>query len=63
MYRDYLKYKPEDALIHMETMLEEVRKVSGLFILVWHDRSFASWPEFKGWKQVFAELIKLAARK
>lgn len=62
-YRDYLKYRPEDALIHMETMLEEVKKVSGLFIFVWHDRSFAPWPEFKGWRSVFIELLKLAARK
>jgi hypothetical protein len=53
MYRDYLRMKPEDALIHITGILEEVRKVSGLFVYVWHDRSFAQWPEYNGWKQVF----------
>lgn len=62
-YQDYLKYKAEDAVIHIQGMMEEVKKVSGLFIFVFHDRSFAPWKEYKGWKQVFVEILRLAAGK
>lgn len=62
-YQDYLKYNAEDAIIHINKLMEEVKKVSGLFIAVFHDRSFAPWKQYKGWKQVFVEIIRLASRK
>lgn len=60
-YRDYMKLKPEDALVHITGLLEEVKKVSGRFIYIWHDRSFAPWPEYQGWKEVFEALTLKAA--
>ena len=45
----------------MLEMLEEVRKVSGYFVFIWHDRSFAPWVEYQGWKSAFESMVKASA--
>lgn len=59
-YSDYKKMDAEAATKAMLEMMEEVKKVSGLFVFVWHDRSFAPWPEYKGWKSAFETVVKNA---
>lgn len=60
-YRDYKDMNAVAAVKAMKEVMEEVKKVSGLFVFVWHDRSFAPWPEFKGWKEAFVDLVKAAS--
>ncbi len=60
-YRDYKKMEAKPATAAMLEMMEEVKKVSGMFVFVWHDRSFAPWPEFEGWKTSFETIVKSAA--
>lgn len=60
-YRDYKKLDANSATKAMIEMMEEVKKVSGMFVFVWHDRSFAPWPEYDGWKSAFETIVKTAA--
>lgn len=60
-YFDYKKMSAEQALPLMLEMLEEVRKVSGYFVFIWHDRSFAPWVEYQGWKSAFESMVKASA--
>ncbi len=57
-YRDYKKMDAISATNSMIDIMEEVKKVSGLFVFVWHDRSFAPWPEYAGWKDGFERMVK-----
>ncbi len=57
-YYDYKKMSSTAAIEEMLEMMEEVRKVAGMFVFVWHDRSFAPWPEYKGWKKAFETIVK-----
>ena len=60
-YFDYKKMTAKAAVPAMLEMMEEVKKVSGLFVFIWHDRSFAHWPEYDGWKSAFETIVKAAA--
>lgn len=60
-YYDYKKVDARSATADMLEMMEEVKKVSGLFVFIWHDRSFAPWPEYEGWKTAFETIVKAAA--
>jgi hypothetical protein len=60
-FYDYKKVNAKTATGDILTMMEEVRKVSGMFVFVWHDRSFAPWPEFEGWRKAFENVVKAAA--
>ncbi len=58
-FRDYLKIGPKEALAHIEKLITEVKKMNGVFISVWHDRSFST-THYPGWKQIFEKMIELA---
>lgn len=60
-YRDYKQMDAPSSVKAMKEILEEVRKVSGLFVFVWHDRSFAPWKEYEGWKEAFVQMVKSVA--
>jgi hypothetical protein len=59
-YYDYKKMNAKPATDEMLEMMGEVKKVSGLFVFIWHDRSFAPWPEYEGWKTAFETIVKAA---
>lgn len=56
-YLDYLKYSPEQAKESIIHLFELVKKHGGHFHLIWHNSSFDFKGEWKGWDQVFDELI------
>jgi hypothetical protein len=60
-YYDYKKINARLATAEMLEMMEEVRKVAGQFVFVWHDRSFANWPEYEGWRKAFETVVKASA--
>jgi len=53
----YLGVKPEQAIVHLKLMVDEVKKVNGTFISVWHNDSLNEKGIWKGWRYVFEELI------
>lgn len=60
-YRDIKKVNLEKSYESIIGVIDEVRKVNGLFCFVWHDRAFASWPEFDGWKNLYKKVIQNCA--
>lgn len=60
-YYDYKKLSAKLAMPEILAMMEEVKKVAGLFVFIWHDRSFAPWVEYEGWKNAFENVVKAAA--
>jgi hypothetical protein len=58
--RDYMNIKPEDAASIINPLIEEIKKVKGEFISVWHNESFAENERWKGWRKVYEDMIEKA---
>jgi hypothetical protein len=56
----YLKLKPEQAIEHIRKLVNEVKSVNGMFIFLWHNDSLCDTGEWRGWKIVYEEMIKMA---
>ncbi len=54
---DYLKKTPDEAIKVIDELLEEVKKVNGHFIGLWHNESLSEAQRWKGWKAVCDHMI------
>ena len=58
----YMGVKPEKALGHFKMMVDEVKKVNGTFISIWHNDSLNDKGIWKGWRSVFEKLIEYGTK-
>jgi len=57
---DYLRLTPQQSLEIILSLLDEVRRVGGEFIPLWHNQTLNDMGEWKGWKSVFGKMIDKA---
>jgi len=58
--RDYMKLKPEDALIKVKKLIDIIRQVDGLFVTLWHNDALSNHGNWKGWRDIYIEIVKYA---
>ena len=58
--RDYMQLTPADALVQIAALIEEVRKVNGTFVSLWHNEPLSDEKRWKGWRDVYEKLLELA---
>jgi hypothetical protein len=58
--KNYIKLTPSEAVPYVNRLINEVKKVDGLFCSLWHNESLCEVGNWKGWRQVYYELLKLA---
>lgn len=56
--RDYLALTPEKAWQETEKLMNEVKKVGGIFISIWHNETVNDLGHWKGYRQVFEQMNK-----
>jgi hypothetical protein len=56
--KEYLKLDPKAALVCVKNLIEEVKKVDGTFISLWHNSTLSDTDEWQGWRQVYVEIIE-----
>jgi len=56
--RDYLKLTPEDAIRKIQKLMDEVKKVNGTFISLWHNESLSDQNRWTGWRRVYEALLE-----
>jgi hypothetical protein len=56
----YMKVPPDEAIQAILPLIEEVRKVNGTFISLWHNESLCDEKQWAGWLSVYEEMTKLA---
>ncbi len=61
--QQYLRLKPEAALARVIDLIEEVKKVNGTFITLWHNESLSEDGKWRGWRYVYEELVQKASQK
>lgn len=54
----YMSISPEKASAHFERLIDEVKAVNGTFISLWHNDSINNIGIWKGWRQVFEDMIE-----
>ncbi len=57
----YMKLNTEEAMKKISDLIEEVKKVDGTFISLWHNDTFSDYKQWLGWKDVYKNMIKLAS--
>lgn len=57
---DYLFLSPDHAIEKIKQLIEEVKKVKGTFVSVWHNESLSDEKRWKGWRHVYEELLEMA---
>lgn len=55
---DGLKLSAEDAVTETRKLVNVVKNVGGTFVLIWHNESLSGINEWKGWENVFGEIVK-----
>lgn len=59
--RQYMKFTPAEAAEKLKSLVNAVKKVNGTWINLWHNESVSDFREWKGWRQVFEQSLKLIA--
>lgn len=61
--RDYMNLDADEALKTIQQIVDEVKKVGGTFISLWHNESLSDQKRWKGWVRVYEQMLELAAAK
>ncbi len=56
----YMKLNPEMAIQKITEIVEQVKKVNGTFMSLWHNESLSEWKDWSGWSKVYRELLTIA---
>lgn len=54
----YMKLNPEDAVARVKKITEEIRKVHGDMIFIWHNETLSDDQQWKGWRMVYEKIIE-----
>jgi hypothetical protein len=57
--RHYLELSPEEAFKETEILMNEVKKVGGTFVSIWHNETVNDLGEWKGYRDVFEKMNRL----
>ncbi|MDA0972702.1 MAG: polysaccharide deacetylase family protein, partial [Bacteroidetes bacterium] len=55
--QDYMGLSPDEALVEVQRIKEEVKAVNGTFVSLWHNDSVTDHGTWQGWKKVFLECL------
>ena len=53
-----LKLNPDNVIDNIGQIIDEVRQVNGTLISLWHNDTFSNIGLWKGWKNVYEDMIK-----
>ena len=58
-----MKVNPEDAMSKIQPLIDEVKKVEGVFMSLWHNDTLNDKTIWLGWKVVYEKMVQYAATK
>jgi hypothetical protein len=60
---DYMKLTPAQAIKTINELINEVKKVGGTFIPLWHNSTLNDLDNWKGWLDVYIKMVEEAVKK
>lgn len=61
--RDYLELNIEESFQKAKNLIDEVKKVNGTFILLWHNETLSDEKRWIGWRQLYRNILDYALDK
>ena len=58
--RDYKQLSDKESLLIIKSLIDEVKKVNGTFISIWHNESLSNKKRWEGWRKVYEEMIEIS---
>jgi hypothetical protein len=58
--RDYMQLSPQEAIEQIKALIKTVKSVDGTFISLWHNESLSNEKRWKGWLDVYLQLVQEA---
>lgn len=58
-----LKLSPQEALIEIKKITDEVKKVGGEMISIWHNESLSNKREWFGWREVYEKTVEYSSKE
>jgi hypothetical protein len=59
--KDYLRLNTVESLERITYMLHTLKSVHGEFVSLWHNESLGDSGRWKGWREVYKEMVKMAS--
>lgn len=60
--KDQLKLSPEQSKVEIKKLVDEVKRVGGVFMCIWHNSSINDLGEWQGWRSVLDYTISLVEK-
>ncbi len=60
--KDYMKLTPDKALGRIVTLADAIRSTGGTFVSIWHNDAFSDQGEWKGWKDVYLQMMDAVSK-
>ena len=61
--RDYLDLNIDESYEKTAKLIDEVKKVNGTFILLWHNETLSDEKRWTGWKALYRKILDYALDK
>jgi hypothetical protein len=61
--KEYLLLEPKEAINCLKILIDEVKKVDGMFISLWHNSTLSDRDEWQGWRQVYIDMLDYIKNK
>ncbi len=58
----YMKLSPQSAFFAFKEMIDEVKSVNGTFYCIWHNESLCEYFSWKGWKEVYEQVMEYGTK-
>lgn len=58
--KKYLNLSPQQAIINTQKLIDEVKKVNGTFISLWHNETLSNFGNWQGWRNVYEKMLEYA---
>src|SRR6201993_2308922 len=59
--KTYMNLNQEQAIKQCAELINQIKKVNGTCITLWHNETLSNWLEWQDWRYVYEEVVKLAA--
>lgn len=61
--RYYFDEGPESAMAYFKKYIDTVSQYNGTFVSLWHNDSLSEWGQWKGWKNIYTEMLEYVSTK
>ncbi len=57
-FKYYLEFTPEQSLALTKELIDEVKKVNGTFVSLWHNETWSNHGAWKGWGDLYEQIVQ-----